>query len=178
MRSLWMMVEFVVLAGTPADCVSLAFTGEIFPWRKPTLVTYSLPTQHMFLKLCCSVSSVVTYWYFLLLCIRFNGKLMSYWSVSIGRAQVVSGINKGSNCGYHTYGCFICVPHYSTTRSWTVIIASHCSRVHTQVVKKRTCILHYWLHENNSQVFLNGNWCACACMEDFLNMSSLLFSLM
>lgn len=138
-----MMVEFVVLAGTPADCVSLAFTGEIFPWRKPTLVTYSLPTQHMFLKLCCSVSSVVTYWYFLLLCIRFNGKLMSYWSVSIGRAQVVSGINKGSNCGYHTYGCFICVPHYSTTRSWTVIIASHYSRVHTQVVKMRTCILHY-----------------------------------
>lgn len=51
-----MMVEVVVLAGTPADCVSLAFTGEIFPWRKPTLVRYSLPTQHMFLKLCCSMS--------------------------------------------------------------------------------------------------------------------------
>ncbi|KAG0556659.1 hypothetical protein KC19_11G070300 [Ceratodon purpureus] len=38
-------------SGTPADCVSLAFTASIFPWARPTLV--------------------------------------------------LSGINKGSNCGYH-----------------------------------------------------------------------------
>lgn len=93
-------------------------------------------TTYVLEALLFNVVSVVTYWYFLSLCIRFNFKLMSYWSLSIGRAQVVSGINKGSNCGYHTYGCFICVPYYSTTWSWAVIIASHYSRVHTEVVKE------------------------------------------
>ena len=54
------MVELVVFVGTLVDSVSLAFIGEIFPWRKPTLVTHYLPTQHMFLKLWCSMLSMVT----------------------------------------------------------------------------------------------------------------------
>lgn len=66
------------LSGTPADCVSLALSGALFPWSKPTLV--------------------------------------------------LSGINKGSNCGYHVIysgtvagarEAFICgVPSIALSYNW------------------------------------------------------------